>query len=110
MKQVNMPTTEGTIAAVLEGMARDIDGRALALGPNEERERRRRLVIAILDFLDNWHGREVPGAWVADKLGMYAHAVNDEWRKRGRSLPDIETMERLINLCLEEAKAQWAKK
>ena len=63
----------------------------------------------MLDYIDQWHMDEVPGAWVAKQLGLHAHSVKDEWRIRGRSLPDLETIDKLMQVCLEEIKQHWEK-
>lgn len=61
---------QNTIAEVLDGMAKEADERALKLCPaDEEYERQRRLMMALLDYIGLWHDDEPRGVWAAGNSG-----------------------------------------
>lgn len=86
------------VAQRLEGVLGEIkDIRTKTLGKGEEldiiptreeiRKEIRVKVIRWLDYIKRWHGDT--DDYTAMRLGVTVHAIQDEWRKEGGSLPSL---------------------
>ncbi len=73
-------------------------GKALALIPTRAENRRaiRARVVRWLDYIKSWHGDT--DDYVAETLGITVHAIKDEWRVEGKSLPGLNNYEALRTL------------
>lgn len=63
--------------------------------PTREKIRRhiREKVIRWLDYIKRWHNDK--DDYVAQQIGVGIHTIRDEWRKPGRSLPNLRNYQAL---------------